>query len=122
MRFLLVVLLALLPAVLKAQQPAPKYNDSSLLRHAIQTQLLQQGWSVADIQSLVFTDFQPSRNGLPGHAWLLQQYRRLPVAQTHSGAHWDAGGELRRFHSAFLPLHRMHTVEFPSAPVIASAA
>ena len=122
MRFLLVVLLAVLPAVIKAQQPAPKHNDSSLLRRSIQTKLLQQGWQAADIQSLVFSDFQPSRNGLPGHAWLLQQYRGLPVVLTHSGAHWDAKGELRGFHSAFRPLHRMYTVEFPSAPVIPSAA
>jgi hypothetical protein len=107
---------------LHAQVPVNRFNDSSLLRHAIQAKLLQQGWQATDIQSLVFSDFQPSLKGLPGHAWLLQQYRGLPVALTHSGAHWDAKGELRGFYSAFRPLHRMQSVAYPSTPFTPSAA
>ena len=111
---MLLVLLGGLFPVLQAQAPFNQLNDSSLLRRTIQTQLLQQGWQAADIQSLVYSDFQPSRNGLPGHAWMLQQYRGIPIAGTRSGAHWDASGNLHRFHCAFLPLHRMHVADFPA--------
>lgn len=119
--FFFVLMGCLLPAA-QAQQPANRFNDSSYLRITLQTRLLQTGWHPDDIQSLAFSDFQPSRRQLPGHAWILQQYRGYPVMGTRSGLHWDASGNLWRWHSAFLPLHRMQQAEFPSEAVALPAA